>query len=396
MSKKLGLILFILLVMGLSSFSRAEKKTSITPKPPKGAGQIIVRSLWSQALPSGKSKKKYFPEMASPALDGGELYVGTHSGLFYAIDALVDKGHKTLWRYDSHGPIASQPLVHSDFVIFGNNKGDVTALNRSNGTLKWKLFVGGEVLARPVDVGTTVYVVNTSREVSAINIETGELRWSTYVKGFEKKVTMRGNAPVVLAGDHLFVGFADGQVVSLTPEGGGIIWSKNFADPDVPFWDVDSAFLVDHGVLYVAGYSGSLMALSSSSGQILWKAPVKSGSDMVMDENFIYLSSVDGQVVAYDKKNGKRLWQSPLNSGAMSSPLVMGNYLMIGTQQDWGFVLDKQNGKVLQKFSIPGGFLGNGVTDNSFLGPEPSRRVYFLSGGGTLRAFSLSSQPKKN
>ncbi len=343
----------------------------------KSVEQKVVRPFWSRALQTGKSKKKYFPEMASPTLANGVLYVGTHSGIFYAID--VQRG-KVLWHVKTSGPIASKAVVESDLVLFGNNKGDIYALNTSDGSEKWKLFVGGEILARPAASANDVYVVNTSREVSAIDLQTGTLRWSTYVKGFEKKITMRGNAPVILVNDHLFVGFADGQVVNLSLSG-AINWSKNFAEPNANFWDVDAGVLLDNGILYVVGYFGSCLALSSS-GQILWQVPVKSGSDISVDENSLILSSADGKIIAFDKKNGKRLWQNPLDSGALSAPLIMDDTVMVGSQQNFGFILSRQSGKTLQKFSISGGFLGNAVEDDS--------HFYFLSGSGVLRAFSIN------
>ncbi len=354
--------------------SKKEKKE----QPPKVASEKVVKKLWSQSLKTGGSHKKYYPEMASPIVADGKVFVGTHSGIFYALD---EGSGRVLWKFLSSGPIASQAVSDGHQVYFGNNKGMIYALDVSSGSKQWELFVGGEVLAAPSIGFGELYVVNTSREVSSIGLSSGDLRWSTYVKGYDKAVTMRGNSPVVVSGDRLYLGFSDGQVVSLSIQGGDVLWSKNLADSVSSFSDVDGSLVVENGVIYASGYFGNAYALSASSGQVLWKKELKSGTDLVVDSERVYASTTGSQVLALDKQTGRPRWEISLSSGTLSAPLVVGDYVVVGTQSGSAYLLGKEKGSLVQKMSFSDGYLGNAVADNN--------KIFFLSSGGQITSWEL-------
>lgn len=352
--------------------------------PPKDLGQKVITRLWTRALKSSPSKKRYFPEVAAPYTSDGKVFVGTHSSYFYAIE---EGRGKILWKFKSNGPIACQPMTHGNRVFFGNNKGTVYALDQNTGELQWDYFVGGEVLAQPALVGNSLYVVTTSREVYSIDASSGTQKWTTYVKGFEKKFTMRGNSPIVAVGDKLYIGFADGQVVSLSAQTGALHWSSNLARGNVTFKDIDAAIIVDNASLFVVGYFGYLVKLNRASGQVVWRKEMESGANMALDASYLYLSTTDGRVVALDKASGLRRWDVSLHSGVLSPPAILGDLIVVGAERGRGYIFNKSDGKLLQVIPLASGQWGPGSSDDS--------RLYLLSGGGKLYALGRSSPASK-
>lgn len=337
----------------------------------------VARILWSQGLKSA-SKKAYYPEAATPLVDDNRVYIGTHSGFFYALDPQQKK--RVVWEFKSSGPVATGAVADNDSIYFGNNKGHVYALDKNTGQSRWEFWVGAEVLGRPALLGQTLYVVTTSREIYAINTHSGNQQWTTVIKGYDTKLTMRGNASVTAAGENLYVGFADGQVVGLSARNGGLQWSRTLTqNRHTQFKDVDTTVIVDGSALFVAGYAGVLARLDRSSGQTLWSKEVTSGTDLALGENQIFLSTNDGHVAAFDKNSGLMRWETALRGGTLSAPSVIGSYVLVGTFDKGTQVLDAANGQIVQNLAVnfqsPGMVVG--------------QTLYCLSSGGKLYAIGI-------
>lgn len=343
-------------------------------KPPRAQGLKILKKAWAKSLKGGGSKKRYFPEMASPVVDGERIFVGTHSGYFYSI-----RGGKTQWQFLSDGPIASQAATDQTRVFFGNNKGSCYALDKESGQTLWNVYVGGEVLAQPLVWSGRVYVVTTSREVYALDASSGQELWVQYVRGFEKLYTMRGTSSILSSGNALFVAFADGQIARLSPANGQIQWSRTLAPSEESFWDIDAAIVTDGNDLYVAGYFHRIYRLNGSSGNTIWVKDVGSGSRLQVLGDHLYIASQGGHIMALDRNSGIRQWDVALNAGALSSPVIVKDHLFIGTERAGGYLIDRHTGKLLQQIPISQGVM-------SF--PSVAQdTVYLLTASARLEAY---------
>lgn len=374
--KKIFLSIFAIISLLLPINLQAKDKTH----PPQAVGGANYKMLWSTSLKSGGSKKSYFPEMASPYFDGKNLFTGTYSSELYSLNP---QNGDVLWSFKSDGPIESKPFSDGSRVFFGNNEGFAYGVNVGDGSKLWTTYIGGEILAQPIEKLGIVYFVTTSREIYAIDAATGDIQWTSYIRGFERQFTMRGNCPVHIDGNTIYIGFADGQVAAVSTSNGETLWSKSFVGSQATFKDVDAGILVDGNYLYIVGYFGELAKVNKKTGETVWSKPVKSGAQMEQDANRVYISSHYGRVVAIDKETGYRSWEVPLNSGAISAPLLVNDNLLVGTETGKFYVLEASTGKVLQTLSVGSGVLSQGMAGEN--------AVYFLSASAKVYALSPAS-----
>jgi len=138
--------------------------------------------------------------IASPAVLGDVLYVGTHDGRFVAVDwnkqqvlwtftdpklplkyhssaAVIDeyvlvggydkklhcldrqKGNE-IWNYRTRAPIESSPVVVGERVFFGSGDGGIYGVNLKDGNESWRFPAGRSIIASPA-VGEKCLVIGT-------------------------------------------------------------------------------------------------------------------------------------------------------------------------------------------------------------------------------------------
>ncbi len=124
--------------------------------------------------------------IASPAVVGDLLYVGTHTGEIVCVD--WRKG-ESLWRYAGPRkmPFHASAAVTDDLVIVGGHDKHIHAVDRATGNAKWtfptqaridcsgavvdrRMFVGsgdGNLYAISLDSGLEVWKYNAGRGISA-------------------------------------------------------------------------------------------------------------------------------------------------------------------------------------------------------------------------------------
>src|SRR5436190_21310633 len=99
--------------------------------------------------------------------------------------ALRPKAHgsKVLWRHSLPGRSESSPLVHAGKVFFGDESGDVIALDEKNGKPRWVTHTGGAVKGALAFDHGTLFGDNYAGEVFAIDAGNGHVKWKTQTQG---------------------------------------------------------------------------------------------------------------------------------------------------------------------------------------------------------------------
>ncbi|NIN70818.1 MAG: PQQ-binding-like beta-propeller repeat protein [Gemmatimonadetes bacterium] len=109
--------------------------------------------------------------VSSPAIYQGAAIVGTSDGLFlHAMD--VETGGE-LWRYETGDRVFSSPAVSGGIVYVGVHSGRFLALDAAGGALEWELRFGGAVMSSPVVHQGRAYFGCDDGSVYAVRLEDG-------------------------------------------------------------------------------------------------------------------------------------------------------------------------------------------------------------------------------
>jgi eukaryotic-like serine/threonine-protein kinase len=115
--------------------------------------------------------------IASPAVIGNMLYVGTHDGRVVGVDW---KEQRVVWTFiDEAHPLEyrSSAAVTDKYVILGGYDKKLHCLNRATGVEVWNYQTRGHVESSPVIVGERVFFGSGDGNVYAVTLKEGKKVW---------------------------------------------------------------------------------------------------------------------------------------------------------------------------------------------------------------------------
>lgn len=376
MKRFFAVFMMLWVLCDLSAFAKDdagftfEKKSKFKPQ-----NQKVLTQSWTRGLKAGNPSKRYSPETSSPTQDGGMIYVGTHGGYFYAVNA---SDGKIVWNYENGEPISSTAAVTPDRVFFSDLGGHLICLNKSDGTEIWKRFFSQEILGQPLAQGNNLYVLKGEQEILAVSQADGHVVWNRFISTFVKKMTMRGQSTIVADDGSLYAGLADGHLYRLSAGDGRILWEKNLSVPYRSFKDIDAKVVIDGDSLYIGGYFGAFYRLRKSTGEVVWSSDVATGVQAKVLADVVVVSDIDGTVVGLNKMNGKQIWSNELNNSVLSAPVAFNDKIFVSTLKQNAYLLDPATGNQVQKLGMAPGSINEPVADG--------HQIYVLTSSSKLVA----------
>jgi len=254
---------------------------------------------------------------ASPAVDGGLVYatfIGKRSscnadvpgtdGEVVAFEAHA-KRPRIRWAYKV-GPTESSPLVANGLVYIGDWLGEVYAIDKRTGKLRWKFQTGGKIKGSVAEVGGTVYVGSYDGHVYALNALTGKELWRASVQA---RLGSNGTfyATPALAYGRVYIGSTDGKEYSYGAKSGDLLWSRSTGSY------IYASAAVWNRLVLVGSYDQNFYAFDAATGEVRWQfhadGPI-SGSATVLGK-IVYFSTFAKTTYALDAATGKLVWSFP-------------------------------------------------------------------------------------
>src|SRR6266511_3808391 len=232
---------------------------------------------------------------------------------FQPIVVDAKKRGKVLWRHPLAGRSESSPLVHGKKVIFGCESGDIFALNKKTGALKWTVHTGGAVKGGLAYDDGTVFADNYAGEVWAVDAGNGHVKWTANTQGGG---FLRGggvySTPAVAYG-RVYVGGLDGRVYSYVEDTGELAWSQSTG---AEVYSSPAVADTPHSppTVYIGSEDKRFYALDAHTGEVRWDHPMGGivlGSSSVVGET-VYVSVIGPNIgtFAYNVSNGHKVWYS--------------------------------------------------------------------------------------
>jgi outer membrane protein assembly factor BamB len=308
---------------------------------------------WSLPLFKRWSIRPYTSSRMAAA--DGVAYVGTREGRLVAVEASTGA---VRWIRDLGGRISGGPAVgQGGRVYVGSGEGKVWALAADSGATQWQAQVSSEVITVPRLAAGMLFVRTADDFLWALRTADGGTRWSYNVEG--RSLALRGGSRPAFADGRIFTGFSTGELVALESSDGSPAWRETIASPSgrtelERMVDVDAAPRVVDGMVIAAAYHGSVMALSVSSGQQLWKRKFSVHADPVVAGDRIFITTADSEVVALDRSGGGTLWtqKTLADAGTLSAPVLTERAVVVGDGHGRVSWLERDSGRLLGQIDL--------------------------------------------
>jgi len=226
----------------------------------------------------------------TPVVSDNLVYVGGYNGRIYAFAAGKDKPRKYPSDTTTIKSIVGGVALANGRVFFGSSDGNVYAIPTAGSfeawaeewNALWKFQTGGKVWATPVVNEDTVYIGSFNHKLYALDAASGTKKWEFKTTG----------------------------VIMATP-------------------------VVEDGVVYIGSFDRYLYAIDADNGQLKWSYKARDGfwATPIIHDNVVYAPSLDGKVHVLAAGNGQELAEINLNAPVSSSPVLVGNSVIVSTQE---------------------------------------------------------------
>ena len=314
---------------------------------------VKVKRQWSSGL-GGEGENKRLG--LSPATDGSRVYAGGHGGKVLAIDSTSGK---RVFEANTKLPLSAGPGVGSDLLVFGTSDGDLLALSSADGSERWRVNVGSEVLARPAIANGVVVVRSVDGRLRGLSeVDGGEL-W--LVEQSVPRLSLRGNAPAVVAGVNAIAGFDNGRLGAYDITTGEPVWeiavsaSKGRTELE-RLVDISSGVSIVGDDAYAVGYQGRAVSVALDTGLVLWQRELSSYAGLAADWNNVYVTDENSEVIALDRGSGRPLWtNNTMRRRDLTAPTAFSNSVVVGDFEGYIHWLSAENGALQARVKVGNG-----------------------------------------
>ena len=225
------------------------------------------------------------------------------------------------------------------FVFLGMPNGLVTAFYRADrptwdDQVAWQVKLPSPVLAGPALAGDTLYVGTADGQLVAMNTADGTVRW-------QKQLSSSIDADLVVAGDRMLVRTLDSHLYAIRLQDGDIIWQVEHEAPPLALQG-EPAVTVAGSRVFVAWETGLVEALALDNGTELWQqrlATPKGRTDLERMVDIqarphlyagrLFVGGFHGKLAALDPVTGQIYWVKNFST-YRDMALVAGKLIVVG------------------------------------------------------------------
>ncbi len=344
------------------------------------AQEVRLEQRWKVSVGDGQGDHH---NTLTPAIDGDYVYAASADGTVMAINR-VDGSVR--WRVRTGQAITGATGTGSGMVLFGTQDARVVALDQTSGREIWSTRVSSEVLAPPQGNGRIVVVQTIDGKLIGLEPVGGEQRW--IYESTVPPLSLRGSSKPLLAGNTVVAGFSNGTIVAVDAGNGLLQWEERVAIPQGRYdiervIDIDGDLLLANNTVFAASYQGNLMGFDLQSGRIVWGMPGSSYHGLAQGFGNIYYVNARSEVIAIRSNTDQVAWENDqLSLRQLTAPLTFSNYVAVGDFEGYVHLLSQIDGHFVSRTRVDrSGIRGNLITDGSTL--------YVFGNSGTLAALSL-------
>jgi outer membrane protein assembly factor BamB len=360
------------------------------------SGMLLVGLVSQQAFASFESKweakhplvlelyKSDFPMKLAPFVASETIYMASSNGKVSARHAQTGK---MIWDTKTHLKLTAGPFYQNNKLFLGSQEGKLIVLDAANqGKVLWKAALSSEILASPKANDEFVFVNTLDGKFYALDLETGRIVWS-FDRAVPQLILRQASAPVI-QDNVVLSGFSSGKLLAFDTQTGALIWEKMVATPKGHseldrMVDISADLLSNTEMVFSSAFQGQTVGIYIQSGGVAWEREIDTQHNMVLDQEVLYLTDNKNVLWALEAKTGATLWkQANFQQEALTGPAVYQDKLLVGSLSGQVLILDKKDGKLLEKKQFKGRHFGQAPV----IGQD---MAYFMSKEGNLSAIRI-------
>jgi outer membrane protein assembly factor BamB len=309
-----------------------------------------------------------------PSYCDGILYVNSFGGRTVALDS--HNGHKIWERRGGKKP--STPAIAGPRLIVTSHDGNVTAYNRFNGQLLWRLHVDARIESSPVAIGRVVYFGATDGRLFAVYVRTGNVKWAYDTGG-------RINSSPSISGNRIFISTYAGSIFALRASDGHKLWDRYLRRNVLQYESFYASPSTDGRRVFTIARSGKIYALNANTGNVIWTAHVGGlgYSTPAIAHGRVFIGGFDGYLRAFRAATGQLLWRRQLHGRILGGSMVAGNLVFTATLAERTYAMRVSDGKILWRVHM--GKYSPGIV---------TERHYFFTLNGLVMAWHARRSPQ--
>lgn len=345
MKLKLGTI--VLICLALIACGRGSEKI---PKPePTLIGefteQVQIDVNWSTNGPEqpGRSYLQLYPSLADD-----KMFLTSVNG---EVSALNRADGTQVWATELNESISAGVGASEDLVSVVNDSGKVIVLNAQDGQPVWEQSLSRGVFAPPLVVPGSVVIRTIGGMLYAFGSDKGDETWSFELN--QPNFTLQGSTPPLELNRSIVAGNAAGQIVGIDLATGIQNWQINvplpFGNEFTQGVDIaDTAPVIYRNGLFVALQDRSVTSFDLQTGNQLWNIERNTDSNIAVDTFGVFGSDLDDRVYALDRFSGDLIWE---NDGFLhreiSNIAVFQSYVIVTDNLGTVLVMQSNNGQLV-------------------------------------------------
>ena len=309
---------------------------------PSFSEEVNVEIIWEKKL-SGEIENNYtFLNMFK---FGENIYVPSSNKKIHIVSAELGNLNNSI---DVELDIFSGVVADDNLIYFGSKQDTVTAVESSSKNVLWQRVMSSEVMSISRVENELIYVTTNDSKVTAIDTNTGKFIWIN--SQIPAALSIRGSSTPIIEDDKVYIGFEDGRIVSYNSKNGDIIWQVQLPSTRIEtvidrLNDIDGSMILDNGVLYAISYQGSIAAIDSFNGQLLWTQEASSINGLASNNNSIFYIDNDGIMKSVDKYTGRQEWeQSQFFKRLIGSPVFFNDFIIANDIENYLHIFNIETG----------------------------------------------------
>ncbi|BDG73887.1 PQQ-binding-like beta-propeller repeat protein [Roseomonas fluvialis] len=322
---------------------------------------------WSSGFGSGTGYRQRLA--AGPVAGGGMVFAGDASSDVVAID-LATGGRR--WRRDvsrpneSAGSIGPGLGLAGDTLFVATGLSELLALNAADGAIRWRVDLPAPARGAPTIAEGRVLVPTVASHLVCLSAEDGRRIWTHRAT---PTVTIPFGLPApAVEGEAVVCGFPSGELFALRATDGRVLWSESLAAAGTgalsDIAGVRASPVIAGGRVIAVGVGGLTICVDLRSGRRLWEEETGGTEAPWVAGDWAFLANDVGQVAAIGRDSGLVRWATSLRPPArgsrpqerigLSSPVLAGGRLLVGTSRDELVAIDPATGEVTGRTALPG------------------------------------------